>query len=195
MKHTSVTLILALILQFAFGQEKLSATHFYSIAFKWKITIPAGFEAVSAEQQKQTSERGKKALEQVNGEEIEDNVKPVFFFRSGQLSTIEANYQETNITEDYSKVFKDANDIVYQSFRQQLPNARLDSSYSTELIDGKLFHVFNAGIELDNDMKISISLYGRLFGTKNLSVNIMTVSNDKRRLLLDAWRNSKFGVN
>jgi hypothetical protein len=81
---------------------------------------------------------------------------------------------------------------VYGTFEAQMKGAKLDSSYSTTSISGLLFHVYKITITLPNNMALTWHSYGRLFGKKDLTVNILTVDEQKEKELLDSWLNSTF---
>ena len=75
-----------------------------------------------------------------------------------------------------------------------MPNVKLDSSSSQETINGKVFQRFKVTIIFPNKMVMDFLMYSRLFASREFTVNIMTVDKDKQRVLLNAWRNSKFGA-
>jgi hypothetical protein len=163
--------------------------------FNWTIVIPEGFESVTAEEWTRLENKGADAIEKTYGEKVENRAKTIFVFRSDRLHYLESNYQSYNVKEDgdYLESVKSVNDVLYGTFEAQLPNARLDSAFSTEVISGLTFQRFKIAITLPNKMILNVWMYSRLFGKKDFSLNIMAVDKEKERLLLEAWRSSKFG--
>lgn len=163
--------------------------------FNWTIVIPEGFESVTAEEWTRLENKGADAIEKTYGEKVENRAKTIFVFKSDRLHYLEANYQSYDAAADgdYLESVKSVNDVLYGTFEAQLPNARLDSAFSTEVISGLTFQRFKIAITLPNKMILNVWMYSRLFGKKDFSLNIMAVDKEKERLLLEAWRSSKFG--
>jgi hypothetical protein len=82
--------------------------------------------------------------------------------------------------------------MIYATFETQMTGARLDSSSSIETISGLQFLVFKVRVGL-GDTVLDCWYYRRLFGKKELLVNITTADKEKQKALLEAWRKSKFG--
>src|SRR5688500_12937505 len=74
-----------------FGDVKSQTLH--NKEFNWTITIPEGFEKVSAEDWAKLQNKGAQAIENTYGEKIENLSTIIFAFRNGQLNYLEANYQ------------------------------------------------------------------------------------------------------
>jgi hypothetical protein len=194
------TLLLPLLITFAFfhtgkSQVKSSSKEFFSKEFNWTIQIPEGFEPVSAEEWKKMQNRGLEAIEKTYDTEVENMAKTIFVVKNGLFNYFEANYQPFNKEKDgdYLESFKEVNSIVYGTFEAQMPNAKLDSASSQETIDGKVFQTFKVTITVPNIIVMEFLMYSRLFGDKEFTVNSLTVDKEKRRVLLEAWRSSKFG--
>ena len=194
-KGIILTLLTTLILfQSCNSQKKSAPKEIYNMEFNWKIEIPAGFESVPAEQWMKMQARGGSAIEKTYDAKIENKSITIFVFRSGQLNYFESNYQPFDSTTDgsYLESFRNVNDVLYGTFEAQMPKAKLDSASSQETIDGKLFHTFKVRITIPDKLVMDFWMFSRLFGNKEFTVNIMTVDAEKQKLLLNAWRKSKF---
>lgn len=188
-------LILSVFLQSCKGQAKTPAKEIFNKVFNWRIQIPEGFESVSAEQWMKMQNKGANAIEKTYDAKVENQAKTIFVFKSDQFNYFESNYQpfDTTTDGDYLETNRGVNGVLYGTFEAQIPNAKLDSASSEETIDGKVFQKFSITIEFPNKMVMKSLMYSRLFGNKEFSVNIMTVDPQKQKVLLDAWRTSKFG--
>lgn len=162
--------------------------------FKWTITIPPGFEAVSAKKWSEIEKRGEAALEKTYGEDVENNSKRIFVFSSDQLNYFEASYEpfDHSIDGNFLENLHLTTALAYHTFETQMEGARLDSSYSMTTVSGMTFHTFRITIALPNKMTMNMLLFSRLIDGKALSVNIMTVDKRKEKELLAAWTSSKF---
>jgi len=82
--------------------------------------------------------------------------------------------------------------MVYQTFVTQLPNAQIDSSTYVQSINGLAFETFKVEIKLPNNLMLHCFMHSRLFGDRELAVNIMYLDEADGKLLMDAWMNSTF---
>lgn len=177
-------------------QPKTEGQKIHSKEFDWTVTIPEGFETVTPEDWAKMQNRGNEAIEKTYGEKIENNSKTIFVFKSDKLNYFESNYQpfDSSAFTSYLESFRTVNNLLYGTFEAQMPDAKLDSTSSSEVIDGLTFQTFRVNITMpDNKMVMEFLMYCRLFGTKEFTVNIMTVDKEKQKILLEAWKNSKFG--
>lgn len=174
---------------------KSEARTIYNNEFKWRISIPSGFDTVSAAAWAKMQNRGADAIEKTVGSEIENNSTTIFVFKSDQFNYFESNYQPFDTAKDgnYDDRFKEVNNILYETFATQMKGAQLDSTSYTENIDGLTFKVFNTEIVFPNKMVMKVHMYSRLFDKKEFTVNILTVDEQKEKELQAAWLDSKFG--
>jgi hypothetical protein len=184
-----VLLLSSILLQSCKGQTKSPPKEIVNKDFNWTIQIPEGFESVSAEQWTKMQNKGADAIEKTYDAKVENKAKT-----SDQFNYFESNYQpfDTTTDGDYLESFRNVNSLLYGTFEAQMPNAKLDSSSSQETINGKVFQTFKITIAFPNKMVMDFLMFSRLFANKEFTVNIMTVDKDKQRVLLNAWRNSKF---
>ena len=194
-RYLSLPLLLLCFVTNSKGQTKPAQKTVYNKEFNWTISIPAGFETVSADTLSKMQDRGAKAIEKTYDEKVENNAKTIFVFKNDQFNYFESNYQPFDTTKDgdYLESFKEVSHIIYGTFEAQIPGAKLDSSFSTQTISGLTFQTFKVAITFPNKMVMNCLMFCRLFGKKEFSVNILTVDKQKEKELLDSWLNSKFG--
>lgn len=163
--------------------------------FNWTITIPEDFESISAADWEKLQKKGEKAMEDTFEQDIVNQAKTIFVFRNGQSNLLESNYQpfDPSIDGNYLESWKNVNEMVYQTFKAQLPDAKITRKNSIEKIDKLDFNVHTMEIEMPNKMILTSLMFSRLFGKREFTVNIMFIESAKGKLMLDAWRNSKFG--
>jgi len=100
------------------GQSKSNQRTIYNKDFKWTVSIPAGFDTVSAGKWAQMQNRGADAIEKTYGAEVENNAKTIFVFQSDRFNYFESNYQPFDTTKDgnYLESFREVNDLLYGTF-------------------------------------------------------------------------------
>lgn len=190
----SLFLLLSCLFASCKGQTKAAPKTIYNKDFKWTISIPAGFDTVSAANWAKMQNRGAEAIESTYGAEVENNAKTIFVFQNDKFNYFESNYQffDTATDGNYLESIRQVKDVVYGTFEAQMKGAKLDSSSSTQTISGLEFQVFKVVITLPNNIVLNWQMFNRIFGKKDFTVNIMTVDRTKEKELLDAWLNSKF---
>lgn len=171
-----------------------SGSLFYSPEFKWKIQIPEGFEKVDHEEWARFQGKGEQALEKTVGQDIINHSKTIFVVKSGNFNYLETNYQpfDTKTDGSYEEANAFINDIVYKSFKENMPNAKVTNTRTKEKINNLLFYKNTFEIALPNGISMKMLMFSRLFGKKDFSVNIMFMDPKKGEEMLTAWKNSIF---
>ena len=138
--------------------------------------------------------KGADAIEKTYDEKVINQSKTIFVFKSDQLNYFESNYQPFDIAIDgnYLESCKDVNNILYETFKTQMPDIKIDSTSTIEKIDNLEFQTFKMKVEYPNKMVLNVLMFSRLFDKKEFSVNIMYVDNNKGQQMLESWRKSKF---
>ena len=176
------------------GQSSSTAREIYNKDFKWKVSIPEGFELVPDTAWTGMQNKGAAAVEKTYDMKVENQAKTIFVFRSDQFNYFESNYQPFDSSKDgnYLETYKGVDDVLYGTFKAQMPDARIDSSFTTEIIGGLEFYVFNVNIHINEAFTLHLLMYSRLFGKKEFTVNIMYVDAAKGKSMLEAWKASTF---
>jgi hypothetical protein len=93
------------------GQNKSEQKVYVNKDFNWTISIPSGFDTVSAANWAKMQNRGAEAIENTYDAEVINNAKTIFVFKSDQFNYFESNYQpfDTTIDGDYLTSCKEVN--------------------------------------------------------------------------------------
>ena len=184
---------LTTIVQSCNGQTSPSR-EIYNKEFNWTITIPENFENVSSEQWAKMQNKGADAIEKTYDNKVVNQTKVLFVFKSDQMNYFESNYQPFDTATDgnYLESCKNVNDMLYETFKTQLPDIKIDTTRTENKIDNLEFQTFKMRVEYPNRMVLNVMMFSRLFDKKELSVNIMYVDKKKGELMLNYWTKSKF---
>lgn len=186
-------LLFTILLVQSCQSQKSAEREIFNADFKWSITIPKNFENVSGEEWSKLQNKGKIAIEDTYGEEIINNSKIIFVFKSDDLNYFESNYQPFDPSDgDYLATCENVNLVLYETFKAQMPNAKIERRTTTEIVDQLEFQKFEMEVEYPNKMVLHLLMYSRLFDEKEFSVNIMFVDKAKGAEMLDSWKKSKF---
>src|SRR5687768_12180388 len=139
--RTTMTFVMLLATSCCTSQQQSKPQTLHNAEFNWTITIPEGFESVPAEDWEKMQNKGAQAVQNTYGEKVENLSTVIFVFRKGQFNYLEANYQpfDPDIDGDYQASCKGVNEVLYATFRTQIPNASLDSTSSVQSVSGLEF--------------------------------------------------------
>jgi hypothetical protein len=195
MRYTFFTILALACLQGCINRPSAPARKLHDKEFNWSIELPKGFESLDSDQYAKLQQKGTQAVQKTMGQTIVNNSKVIFAFRSDRLHYFEANKQpfDTTTDGDYLTTNKQVDDVLYNTFKQQMPGMQIDTTISTETIDKLVFQRLNVRIKLDSKNSMNLFMYNRLFGKKELTISIMYVDSTKGAALLNAWRHSTFG--
>lgn len=187
-------LFLLLLLSSCTGQTKTEPKTLYNEDFKWTITIPENFINVSPQEWAKMQNKGLDAVENTYGEEVINQAKIIFVFKNADFNYMESNYQpfDVEVDGDYLESCKGVNEILFETFKTQMPNAKIDSISSVEKISNLNFQTFKMKINFPNGMTMHSQMYSRLFDKKEFSVNVMYVDEKQGGKMIEAWTKSKF---
>jgi hypothetical protein len=110
------------------------------------------------------------------------------------MNYFESNYQpfDTVVDGNYLESCKNVSHVLYETFKTQMPNIKIDTTRMVEEIDNLEFQTFKMKVEYPNKMVLNLFMFSRLFDKREFSVNIMYVDKSKGQQMLDSWTKSKF---
>ena len=190
-----ITALLMAQICFAQADTTKKAREVYNQEFKWRMTIPDGFENIADNQYDQLQKVGNDALQKSTDQKIDLTTKRIVSFKSTLSNLFDSNYQpyDTSTNGDFMANWKATCDIVYNTLKQQMPQGtKLDSTISTETISKLKFQSFKIQATLPNSLQITVQMFVRLFDKNQFTVSMLYADKQKGALMLDAWRNSKF---
>ena len=195
MQKHFVLFVATLVLNLATYAQVQPGKEYVFKPLKWKIVIPEGTTAVSNEEWNKLEEKGAAALEQTVGEKIENSSTTIFVVKYDETNYFEANHQpyDSVADPDYLAYFRSANEVLYATFKEQMPNAIIDTAVTEELIDGLLFQKFRIKITMANNVALKILMYSRPFGNKEFTIYMMFIDEDRGFRMMSAWKKSTFG--
>ncbi|NUY81403.1 hypothetical protein HUK80_10880 [Flavobacterium sp. MAH-1] len=170
------------------------AKQFYSKEFNWRMDFPSGFQTVSTAEDAQYQKKGKEMMEKAMAMEIENHAKLLFSLKSDDFNHMEANYQpfDEAVDGNYSESVQLVAEAMIQTLSAQIPRERIKSEVTNETIGGLNFHVLRITVAIPNKFDMQMHMHSRLFGNKELAVNLIYIDAQKGKLMFDAWKNSTF---
>ena len=187
-------IILLLLLSSCNSQTKSDSETLKIEEFNWTVNIPENFKPINQEEWNKTIKKGVNAIENTFEGEVDNQATTIFTYKNGQFNNFEANWQpfDVEIDGDYMETYSEVNEMIYQTFETQMPDAKLDSMSSTQKVSGLEFQRFDIKIDFPNGIKMKTIGFSRLFGKKEFTMNITSVDEKIGKKMLDAFLNSKF---
>lgn len=174
--------------------QKTAKKEIHNKDFNWTITIPENFENVSSAEWAKVQNKGADAIEKTFEAEVINEAKTIFVFKSDQFNYFESNFQpfDPSVDGDYLESCKAVEEVLYETFKTQMPDAKIETARSVEKIDDFEFQKLTMRVEYPNKMVFNLLMFSRLFDKREFTVNIMYVDELKGKKMLDSWRQSKF---
>tara|TARA_B110001452_G_scaffold265266_1_gene269639 strand:- start:135 stop:725 length:591 start_codon:yes stop_codon:yes gene_type:complete len=193
-KIISNCIILLLLFSSSNSQTKSNPETLKIEEFNWTVIIPENFEPINQEEWNKTLNKGINAIEGTFEEEVNNQATTIFTYKNGQFNNFEANWQpfDIEIDGDYMETYSEVNEMIYQTFETQMPDAKLDSISTTQKVSGLEFQRFDISIDFPNGIKMKTIGFSRLFDKKEFTMNITSVDEKIGQKMLDAFLNSKF---
>lgn len=177
----------------AYAQVMPEGTDYYVEDFKWYITIPDQFAVVEPLEWDRLKNDSEAAVEKTTGEKVVNLAKTVLAFKSSDYNYFESNWQPFDtLRGDYRLSCQAVNQALYETFRTQAPEAKIDTSSTTQMISGLQFQKFVVDMELPNGYALRAYMFSRLFGDREFSVNLFYLDGKQGNLMMNAWLNSTF---
>lgn len=193
-RYQYLCIVLTVLILGCHGQTK-TKREVYNSDFQWTIAIPENFDSVSSEDWRKIQGKGIDAIEKTYDEQVTNQTKTIFVFKSDQMNYVEASYQPFDTITDgsFSESCQAMNRMIYETFKSQMQDIKIDTVSSVETIDNLEFQKFEITIEYPSKVVFNAAMYSRLFANKEFFVNIMYVDSEKGKSMLDSWRKSTFG--
>lgn len=176
-----------------FGQD--GGKKFYYADLKWTIILPSDFKEISITEGEVLEQKGIDHMEKALDEELDNllPVKNIFSMRKTAFDFFEANILPYKPSDgNYEDALKNVWDVMNTSYKNMVAEGKVKIENTTEIVGGLKFYKNTVIIELPNKMTMHTHMYSRLFGNKDLTVNILYVDKGTGERLMKSWHSSIF---
>jgi hypothetical protein len=161
----------------------------------WSIEIPQGYSIILKDQMDVT-QREREVLDdagKISGKQIDTKkFKELIKLQKGFNLFMASSESFIGVpTDEYYKDKNEVNQLIFKTFAEK--GVKIDTSRGEETIQGLEFNTFYVAIH-DSDNKIIMHeiYYYKLLNGYDFDVLIGYTNEDDKKILLDAWKNSKF---
>ena len=155
---TILTSLAVLITSFSFSQKPVE---YFLSQVGLTLDIPSDFTVLDSNQNEALKQKGIKLTEDVNHMNIDaSQTKTLIAAKKNDYNYFNVTITPYDLKEDgsYAEAVKQVNKIIYNTFHEQLPDAKIDTVSNTTIIDGLEFSEFHMKIPLNET--VTMNLYG-----------------------------------
>lgn len=160
----------------------------------WTFTLPADFKTIDSARNAAMNEKGKKAMEDANNTTMDvSSTKTLITAMKG------SNYFSSTLTPfdpkkdgDYATANLQVKDMLYKTFSGKMPDANLDSSSSSVVLDGLQFDKFHIGITMNHKTVFQMFLLSRLYRGYDFGISYLYVDDVSKAEIESVLASSRF---
>lgn len=173
-----------------FAQTARSNAEYFSPELNWAMSVPPGFKQVNANDW----DALKSGTGQAVADSLIDRTNTLLVFAADRYNYFESNWQTYNEEErgSFRAHCRAVAVKLYTDFKTQLPEAQIDTAYSTQLVGARVFEKFVLKMSLPNGAKLNSYMYSHLSGSMEFSANLFYLKEEYGAVMLEAWLNSRF---
>lgn len=176
--------------QICHAQTKSGLKPMHIEEFNWTLVIPENFTPIK---QDEWGKMIKKDIA-VFGEGILSEEVTSFSYQNNKFNKFDAVWQpyDAEICGDYLELNAEANEVMYQMYKSQIPKANFDSITKTQTISNLEFERFDVEIDVPDVFHMKIIRFHRLFGNKQFNMYITVIDEKIGQKMLEAFLQSEF---
>ncbi len=177
-------------------EGKVEKNSYSSKEIGWTINIPKGWKVTSKEQHERHQERGKVAIEEMTDTEYDDSgLKNLIGFQKNQYTMFNSTSESFKL--EYEGEWEESNaaikELIYNTYISK--GIKADSTATKIVkIDGLDFHSskFVLYHPKSDEVLLNQIIFSRYINGFDFNVNINYNNEADFKVMLDAWKNSKF---
>lgn len=174
------------------AQQKDSTCYIKQVG--WTFTIPAGYKLMSVENQTAMLERGKKTFEKTLNEQMDlSELTTLFTFTKGFnhfSATIKPYY--TKKDGNYKQTQQGVSYLTFETLKQNMPNAQLDSATTDVSIDGLVFNQFTIAVSIKEKVLYSMVILSAYYKKYDFGITYLYMTEAVKKEIEELLQNSSF---
>lgn len=194
MKTYASFLIFFLAYTSCFAQQNEKKFFFKDVG--WTINLPGSFVVIDSIDDARRNQNGLKAIEESNN--IKADISETITLISATRNTY--NYFNSTITPfdiakdgSWESATQTVKDIVYKTFSDKMPDAKIDSSSGSMLIDGLRFDAYKITVKINDKTLFTSFLLSRLYRGYDFGISYVYIDEETRQLVEKMLSSATFG--
>lgn len=188
-----ITALLLIITLLSAAQDTTKTYNFKEIG--WTIKLPAGFKELTAAEDAAKNQRGKEMMEDVADAKMDISEMKTLFSATKNTH----NYMNATITPfdperdgDWDESVVAVKELLYRTFEEKMPQAKLDSVSSTVTIDGIKFDKFKVTVTIESKMAFNMFMLAKLYKGYNFGITYLCLDDKTQKDVEAVLNNSTF---
>jgi hypothetical protein len=189
---TILTTHILLMASFSFSQKPV--VYFFS-EVGLTLYIPSDFKVLDAEKNEANNQKGLKMLEESNHVSVDiSQTKTLIAARKSIMDYYNVTITPYDLKKDgsYQAATKQVNDMVYKTFHEKLPNAKIDTATGVKNIGGLTFKEFRMKIQIDEKVTMSMGMLARYYKGYDLGMSYLYTDDITKGQIQSILQSCKF---
>jgi hypothetical protein len=181
-----------LIASASFSQKP--AEHFLS-QIGLTLDIPSDFTVLDTAQNEAINQKGLKLIEDANHMSVDaSQTKTLIAAKKNDLNYFNVTITPYNPKEDgsYTEAVKNVNNVLYKTFHEKLPDAKIDTVTNSKNIDGLEFSEFHVKIQLNEKMTMHLFMLAKYYKGYDLGIAYLYLDDVTKNQMEDILQGCKF---
>lgn len=187
------TLFLALANLCCSAQDSIKTYTFKEVG--WTVKLPPGFKELSAAEDAAKNKKGKELMEDVAKTEIDvSELRTLFSATKNTHNYINSTVTPYNpeVDGDWRETLGFVKEMLYQTFKEKMPDAAVDTASSSMIIDGIRFDKFRVTITIDKKVIFTSYLLSKLYKGYDFGISYLCLDDKTLRDVEGTLHSSKF---
>lgn len=169
--------------------------HFTFKEVGWTITLPPDFDIIDSAGNETMNSKGKKAMEESNDIKIDiSEMKTLISALKNKYNYFNATITPYDVKKegDYGEAGRAVKNMLYKTFADKMPDAKIDSSSSTTFIDGLSFDKFRIVLKVDDKLLFNMILLSKLYKKFDFGISYLYLDESTKLEMENILSTSKF---
>ncbi len=161
----------------------------------WTMTLPPDFELIDSVGNEKMKDRGKEAMEQSNDVTIDmSQTKTLISALKNKYNYFNSTITPYDVKKDgsYEEANRSVKDILYKTFADKMPDASIDSSSTTTIIDGISFEKFRIVLKVGDKLLFNMILLSKLYRNFDFGISYLYLDETTKQEMENILSTSKF---
>ena len=159
------------------------------------LQIPASFKVLTAAQSDSLNKKGLKLMEDANHVSLDaSQTKTLISAKKNESNYFTVTMTPYNVSKDgpYMESLNQANKLLYNTFREKIPDAKISTSTSRKTIGDREFKEFHLEILINGNRTMNVVLLSRYYQGFDLSISYVYMDDFTKTQMEDILQSSKF---
>jgi hypothetical protein len=187
------TFILVIVAVWGSAQDSTKTFTFKEVG--WTVKLPPGFKLMSAAEDAAKNQRGKELMEDVAKTAFDvSELRTLFSATKNTHNYINSTLTPYNpeVDGDWKEATGYVKEILYQTFKEKMPDAVVDTASSFMFIDGIRFDKFRVTIIIDKKVAFNSYLLSKFYKGYDFGISYLALDDKTLRDIEDTLYRSKF---